>query len=72
MHSNSGAGTEKNDYSTDDAVYEHKSVAKTHTIKGSDLAQLFSGAAKQGKSAVYVVHYSDANVTLEGVVRRGT
>src|SRR5690349_21540259 len=45
LHPNSGAGPEKNDFSTEDTVFEAKNVAKTHTIKGSDLEKLFVGAS---------------------------
>ena len=71
LHPNSGAGPEKNDFSTDDAVYEAKNVRKTHTVKGSDLEKLFVGAAKQGKDAVYLVHFEESGITLEGRVYRG-
>jgi hypothetical protein len=71
LHSNSGAGPEKNDYSTGGAVYEHKATAKTHTIKGSDLEALFRNAVRQGKEGRYVIYFSEANVTLEGVIYRG-
>jgi len=70
-HSNSGAGSNKNDFSTAEVVYEDKNVAKTHTIKGDDLNKLFVNAIKQGKDAHYIVYFSDADVTLEGIVRRG-
>lgn len=70
LHSNSGAGPEKNDFSTDDTVFEAKNVKKTHTIKGSDLEKLFVGAAKQGKEAVYLIHFEEAGITLEGRVSR--
>lgn len=70
LHSNSGAGVEKNDYSTEDAVFEHKAVAKTHTIKGSDLLVLFEGAARQGKEAIYIIDFSETGLRLEGRVTR--
>lgn len=63
--------TVKNDFSTEDTVYEDKNTAKTHTIKGSDLEKLFLNAASQGKDAGYIVYFSDSDVTLEGRVRRG-
>lgn len=71
LHPNSGAGTEKNDYSTEDAVFEHKSVKKSHTMKAEDVAKLFLNAAKQGKEARYVVYFADGDITVEGVIRKG-
>lgn len=70
-HSNSGAGSNKNDFSTKGIVYEDKNVAKTHTIKGEDLNKLFVNAIKQGKDAHYIIYFSEANITLEGELRRG-
>lgn len=72
LHSNSGAGDEKNDFSTSEVVYEDKNVAKTHTIKGEDLRKLWTNAAGQGKEAKYIVYFSESDVTIEGVIRRGT
>lgn len=71
LHPNSGAGPEKNDFSTDDDVYEAKNVAKTHTIKGSDIEKLFVNASRQGKGAVYLIHFTDTNIVLEGRISRG-
>ena len=71
LHSNSGAGPEKNDYSTDDTVFEHKSVAKSHTLNGADLNLLRVNAAKQGKTAKYIVYFQDENITLVGEVVHG-
>ena len=70
-HSNSGAGSNKNDFSTRETIYEDKNVAKSHTIKGEDLNKLLQNALAQGKDAVYIVYFSDANVTLEATIRRG-
>lgn len=70
-HPASGACGIKNDYSTDDTVFEQKTTVKSHTIKGDDLEKLFVNATRQGKDAVYTIYFRDANVTLEGVVRRG-
>jgi hypothetical protein len=70
LHSNSGAGPEKNDFSTDETVFEMKAVAKTHTVKGSDLTVLFEGAVRQGKEAVYIIDFGDAGLRLEGRVTK--
>jgi hypothetical protein len=71
-HVASGALGDKNDYSTPETVYEQKTTNKTHTIKGDDLNKLLQNALRQGKDAVYTIYFRDADVTIEGVVRRGT
>lgn len=70
LHAMSGAGSEKNDFSNEDTVYEAKNVAKTHTIKGEDLLKLFIGASQQGKDAIYLVRFEGVGITLEGRVTR--
>lgn len=71
VHPASGARGIKNDYSTEEVIFEQKTTNKSHTIKGDDLEKLFVNAVKQGKDAVYTIYFRDANVTLEGIVRRG-
>lgn len=70
-HVASGALSDKNDYSTADTVYEQKTTNKSHTIKGEDLNKLFKNATAQGKDAIYTIYFREANITIEGIVRRG-
>lgn len=72
LHTNSGAGKWKQDFSTDEAIYEDKNVAKSHTLNGDKLNEQLQDAIQQGKEARYIVYFIDANVTLEGVIRRGS
>lgn len=71
LHPNSGSLSIKNDFSTDDALFEDKNVNRTHTIKGEDLDKLFCNAIAQGKEAHYIVYFAEADITIEGVLRRG-
>jgi hypothetical protein len=70
-HSNSGAGVEKEDFSTDEVVYEYKNVAKSHTLSGEKLRAQLQRALQQGKDSRYVVYFEDFDVTIEGELRRG-
>lgn len=71
LHPMSGAGSIKNDASTDDIEYEFKNVAKIHSIKGTDLYQLFIRAVRQGKQPMYTIYFEDVDITLEGTLTRG-
>jgi hypothetical protein len=71
LHPNSGALSIKNDFSTNEVITEYKNVNKTHTIKGVDLDKLFRSAIAQGKEGHYVVYFEEADITLEGELRRG-
>jgi hypothetical protein len=71
VHPMSGAGSIKDDGSTDDELIEVKQVKRSHTMQGRDLNTLFRRATEQGKEAVYIVHYIDNNITAEVRLRRG-
>lgn len=71
LHAGSGAGPEKDDFSTDDAVIEFKNPNKTHTIQGEKLVAQFTRAARQGKAAMYTIYFEDFDITLEGTITRG-
>lgn len=71
MHSNSGAGIEKEDFSTDEVVYEYKNVARSHALSGEKLSAQLRRSLQQGKDAAYVVYFEDVDVTLDGRIRRG-
>ena len=62
LHPMSGAGSIKDDFSTEDTVFEVKSVKSSHTLKGSDLLGLFKRATKQGKTAEYIIQFGDARI----------
>lgn len=69
LHPNSGAGKIKFDYSTDDAIFEHKDANKTHTLNAAFLMDFFRKAARQNKDAVYVVQFGNG-VILTGRISR--
>lgn len=74
VHPMSGAGSIKGDYSNEEAVFEQKLVTKdhhTHSLNGKKLNELLQDALRNGKEAVYVVHFEEFNLTLEATVRRG-
>jgi hypothetical protein len=70
-HPMSGAGSIKWDGSTEDSLLEIKSAKVTHSIKGKMLRDLLADANKQGKDALYIIHFEDADVTLTGIITRG-
>ena len=70
-HPMSGAGSIKDDASNDTHQFEFKNVQKSHTIKGTDLYQLFVRAVRQGKEPVYAVYFEDVDITIIGTLERG-
>lgn len=71
VHPRSGAGSIKDDGSTDAEVLEIKDAMESHTLKGTTLLQLFNRAAKQGKDAHYIIYFTKANVTATISLRKG-
>ena len=71
VHPMSGAGSEKDDFSTDEEIYEFKNPGKSHTISGAKLNEQLRRAYQQGKTAKYVIYFDDSDVTLEGTLYRG-
>lgn len=71
VHPNSGAGSIKDDGSSEGALFEVKDAQKTHTLHGKTLNSLFRRAVAQDKDAVYIVYFGDYNLTAEVRLRRG-
>ena len=71
VHPRSGAGSIKDDGSTEETVFEVKDAVKTHTIKSTDLNTLFRRAVQQGKDAEYIVYFGADDLTLTGKITRG-
>lgn len=69
VHPGSGSGRIKYDASTTETLYEFKEVAKSHTLKGDYLEEIFVTATRQGKDAIYVVSFGNG-ITLEGRLSR--
>lgn len=70
LHPMSGAGRIKDDASTDDVIYEFKSVKSTHTLSGKALLDLLLRSIKQGKEAEYVVQFGDARIEATITLKR--
>lgn len=61
----SGAGSIKDDGSDDEHVYEIKDARRSHTLIAAALKGLLVRAIRQGKQPVYVVYFSDDDLTIE-------
>jgi hypothetical protein len=70
LHPMSGAGSIKDDFSTEDTIFEVKSVKKTHTLNGADLLALFRRGTQQGKGVEYVIEFADAKLEATVTLRR--
>lgn len=71
VHPRSGAGSIKDDGSSETEVMEIKDAMISHTLKGKDLFTLFKRAAMQGKDAVYVVYFTAFDLTATIKLTRG-
>lgn len=65
VHPMSGAGSIKEDGSDEHLLYEVKDARKTFSLKASELKGTFVRAARQGKMGVWLVYFSDCDVTAE-------
>lgn len=63
VHPRSGAGKIKWDASDEETLYEMKDANKTHQLSGELLKRLHLAAIQQGKTAEYVIYFTDANLT---------
>lgn len=72
LHPNSGAGHIKWDASDDERLVEMKDAKKTITVNGEYLDKLFRDAVRQGKDAIFIINFVDANVVLEAQIRRAS
>lgn len=70
LHPMSGAGSIKFDFSTEDAVIEHKDATKSFTLNATLVRDLFRNATRQGKQPVIIIQFPDYRV--EAIVRRTT
>jgi hypothetical protein len=68
VHPNSGAGSIKNDMSTDNAIIEMKTAGKSHTLSAKYLEGVYTNATRQGKDAVLLIVFP--NVTLTAHITR--
>ena len=70
-HPMSGAGSIKWDASTETELLEIKDANRSHTIKGAMLDSLYRDAVREGKTPVYVVYFTDSDITVVCHVQRG-
>ena len=63
IHPNSGAGSIKQDMSTDDAIIEMKTAEKSFTLNAKYLEGVFTNAIRQGKDAQLIVVFPNVTVT---------
>jgi hypothetical protein len=71
VHPRSGAGKIKSDASTDTELLEYKDANKSYSLRGDELLTLLKYAVRQGKEPVFVIYFTDADVTAEIKVMRG-
>ena len=69
QHPRSGAGSIKEDGSTEDALIEVKDANLVFGLKGADLMQSFRRGAQQGKDAVWVIRFANG-IEAEILLRR--
>lgn len=65
VHPNSGAGNIKDDGSDEHIVYEVKDARKNYTLKVAELVTLYKRAVRQGKMGVFLIYFSDCDMTAE-------
>lgn len=70
-HPMSGAGRIKDDGHDDEYLYEVKDTPKNYTLKGADLKGLHQRAARQGRSARWVVYFADLDITADIYITSG-
>lgn len=70
VHPGSGSGRIKHDASNAEELIEFKEVAKSHSLNGNYCNQLYTRAVQQEKEALYVVTFTEANITAEIRLRR--
>lgn len=66
VHPNSGAGHIKDDGSDDDFIYEVKETAKrSFVLSVKELRSTYRRALRQGKLAVWLIHFPNEGFTAE-------
>lgn len=71
VHPMSGAGSIKEDGSDEHCLYEVKLTRKSFSLKGSDLLKTLVRAVRQGKMGVWLIYFSDHDLTAEIRLVRG-
>lgn len=65
VHPMSGAGSIKEDGSDAHNLYEVKLANKSFSLSAKDLKKTLVRAIRQGKQGVWLVYFSDADITAE-------
>lgn len=63
VHPASGAGSIKQDMSTDDAIVEMKTAERSYTLNAKYLEGVYTNAVRQGKDAVLLIVFPNVTVT---------
>lgn len=71
IHPRSGAGSIKDDASTEDTQMEIKDANKSYQLKGSELDTLLRRAIQRDKDAEFIVYFTEHNLTATIRVTRG-
>lgn len=71
VHPRSGAGSIKDDGSSETEQIEVKDANRTYTLKGTELDALLKRAISRDKDATFVVYFREANLTATINVTRG-
>jgi len=61
----------KNDASDKEKLYEIKDANKTYTIKGSEVLALWKRAVLELKEPLFVVYFTDADLTVTMTITKG-
>ncbi len=71
MHPASGALRIKHDASDEETLYEIKDANKTYTLKGKELEELWRRSALQLKEPVFVIYFTDSDLTATITIKKG-
>ena len=71
VHPASGALRIKHDASDKETIYEIKDANKTYTIKGKELFALWKRGALELKEPVFVIYFTDSDITATINIKRG-
>ena len=71
LHPASGALRIKHDASDKETLYEIKDANKTYTMNGNELLTLWKRGALELKEPVFVIYFTDANITATINITRG-
>jgi len=71
VHPASGALRIKHDASDKETIYEIKDANKIYSLKGKELLALWKRGALELKEPVFVVYFTDSDITATITIKRG-